>query len=68
MTSYEQLVAAEPHCHTIEIIEPSTGKEGVANTTPDGVAVFYGAEDGSDDTVISADEFSARFEITAMIK
>ena len=29
--------------------------------------LFYGADDGSDDKVVSADEFSRDFEITAMI-
>jgi hypothetical protein len=31
------------------------------------VAVFYGADDGSDDKVISPEEFSQDFEITYMI-
>ena len=67
MTEYEKLVQAEKTCHTIEIRERATGKEGVAGTCPDGVAVFYGAEDGSDDKTITAQEFSRDFEITAAI-
>lgn len=67
MTEYEKLVAAEQTCHTIEIREKATGKTGVANTTPDGVAVFYGADDGSDDKVVSVDDFNRDFEITCMI-
>ena len=67
MTEYEKLVLAERTCHTIEIREKSTGKEGVANTCDDGVQVFYGADDGSDDRTISAEEFSRDFEITAEI-
>ena len=66
MTEYAKLVLAEASCHTIEIREKATGKEGVANTCTDGVEVFYGAEDGSDDKVVSAEEFSRDFEITAM--
>ena len=31
------------------------------------VAVFYGADDGSDDKVITAEEFNRFFEITACI-
>lgn len=67
MTEYEKLVLAENYCHTIEIQEKMTGKEGVANTTPNGVAVFYGADDGSDDKVISPEDFSRDFEITYMV-
>ena len=67
MTEYERLVLAERTCHTIEIREKSTGKDGVANTCPDGVQVFYGADDGSDDKTISAEAFSRDFEITAVI-
>ena len=66
-TAYETLVEAEKTAHTIEIREISTGKDGVANTCEDGIAVFYGADDGSDDTIISPEEFNQRFEITAII-
>ena len=67
MTEYEKLVLAEASCHTIEIREKATGKEGVANTCADGVEVWYGADDGSDDKVITPEEFSRDFEITARI-
>lgn len=67
MTEYAKLVLAEQSCHTIEIREKATGKEGVANSCDEGVELFYGAEDGSDDKVVSAEEFSREFEITAMI-
>ena len=68
MSEYEKLVKAEKDCHTIEIMEKGTGKEGVANTCAEGVALFYGADDGSDDKTISPAEFNRDFEITAMIK
>jgi hypothetical protein len=68
MTAYRKLVRAEKTCHTIEVREKATGKTGVANTFFKGVEVFYGADDGSDDTILSAREFSKRFEITAMLK
>lgn len=61
------MVLAEKTCHTIEIREKATGKEGVANIDGDRVAVFYGADDGSDDKVITAEEFNRGFEITATI-
>ena len=67
MTPYSTLVSAEQTCHTIEIREIATGKEGVANTQGDMVAVFYGADDGSDDKVITAEQFNRLFEITACI-
>ena len=70
MTTYEELLEAEkmPNLATVEIREKSSGKTGVANTCEKGmVAVYYGADDGSDDAVISAEDFSQRFEITAVI-
>ena len=67
MTEYAKLVLAEATCHTIEIREKATGKEGIANTCAEGVELFYGADDGSDDKTVSAEEFSRDFEITAMI-
>ena len=67
MTPYNTLVSAEQTCHTIEIREKETSKEGVAGTQGDMVAVFYGADDGSDDKVITAEEFDHFFEITACI-
>ena len=67
MTEYAKLVLAEQSCHTIEIREKATGKEGVANSCAAGVELFYGAEDGSDDKVVDIDTFNRDFEITAMI-
>nr|MBQ4456963.1 hypothetical protein [Clostridia bacterium] len=67
MTEYEKLVLAEASCHTVEIREKATGKEGVANTCARGVEVWYGADDGSDDKVVSPEDFSRDFEITARI-
>ena len=67
MTEYAKLILAEQSCHTIEIREKATGKQGIANTCAEGVELFYGADDGSDDKVVSPEEFSRDFEITAMI-
>ena len=67
MTEYAKLVLAEQSCHTIEIREKATGKEGVANSCAAGVELFYGAEDGSDDKVVDIETFNRDFEITAMI-
>ena len=67
MTEYAKLILAEQTCHTIEIREKATGKEGVANTCAEGVELYYGADDGSDDKTVSIEEFNRDFEITAMI-
>ena len=67
MTEYAKLVLAGQTCHTIEIREKATGKEGVANSCADGVELFYGDDDGSDDKTVSIEEFNRDFEITAMI-
>ena len=67
MTEYAKLVLAEQTCHTIEIREKATGKEGVANSCADGVELFYGDDDGSDDKTVSIEEFNRDFKITAMI-
>jgi hypothetical protein len=67
MTEYEKLITAERTCHTIEIREKATGKEGVANSCADGVELFYGADDGSDDKVVDMEIFNSEFEITSVI-
>lgn len=67
MTEYQKLIWAEQIAHTVEILEPETGKKGVAATHPDGVAVFYGADDGSDDKILTLLEFNRRFKVTAAI-
>lgn len=67
MTEYEKLITVEQVAHTVEIAECLTGKTGVANTCAGGVAVFYGAEDGSDDKIITPRTFSRQFKITAAI-
>ena len=68
MTEYAKLILAEQSCHTIEIREKATGKEGVANSCAEGVELFYGADDGSDDKVVSPEEFNRNFEVIAMIR
>ncbi len=67
MTEYEKLVLAEKTCHTIEVREKATSKEGVANTCESGVQVFYGADDGSEDKIITSEIFNRDFEIIAEI-
>jgi len=58
---YEKLIYNE--FMVVEIRERSTGKTGVANTYRAGVAVYYGLDDGSDDKVISREEFNREFEV-----
>ena len=67
MTEYAKLLLAELFSHTVEIKERETGKTGVANTCEDGVQVFYGEDDGSDDKTVSIRVFNERFKITAII-
>lgn len=67
MNEYAKLVLNEPHCHTIEIVELATGKTGVASTYRGKVTVIYGADDGSDDKVVSPEDFAKDFKITAFI-
>lgn len=67
MTEYQKLLWAERIAHTVEIVEPETGKKGVASTHPDGVAVFYGADDGSDDEILAPLKFNQSFKVTAAI-
>ena len=67
MTEYAKLILAEQSCHTIEIREKSTGKEGVANSCAGGVELFYGAEDGSDDKTVDIETFNREFEVTGIL-
>jgi predicted amidohydrolase len=52
------------YCGGSVVIDPY-GKQ--IATCADGVELWYGADDGSDDKTVSAEEFSRDFEITAMI-
>ena len=67
MTEYEKLIIAEQIAHTVEIVERSTGKTGVANSRASMVEVFYGADDGSDDKTVSPQIFNRKFRITVAI-
>lgn len=68
MTETKKLMYAERnHAHTVEIREKSTGKSGVAMTVPNGIRLNYGADDGSDDKIISPEVFNLDFIITAII-
>ena len=60
---YEKVIYYEHNVGDVEIRERSTGKTGVANTYRAGVAVFYGADDGSDDKVVSREVFNRDFEV-----
>lgn len=53
MTEYQKLIGAERITHMIEIVERQTRKMGVASAFEGGAAVFYGVDDGGDDTVVS---------------
>lgn len=75
-TEYDKLIEAEQkRAHTIEITivdekgQPLTDLyyQGCAFSIKNGVAVFYGADDGSDDKVVSIDEFNKKFKITNVL-
>lgn len=62
-TNYELLRSCKKEFFSeLRIIEKSTGKTGVADISRNGVYVFYGASDGSDDKEISIEEFNTLFE------
>lgn len=68
MTEYEKLVFAEKHALITDFMANiearGTGETGVAYTLLNGkVAVFYGADDGSDDKTVTADEFNRDFKV-----
>lgn len=68
MTETKKLLYAERnHAHTIEILELSTGKTGVAMTVPNGIRLNYGADDGSDDKTVTPETFNREFIITGVI-
>ena len=68
---YDELLRLERSgYHTVEVEEKSTGKTGVARSVVRNCAaveVCYGADDGSEDDVVSPDYFNRRFIITAAI-
>lgn len=68
MTEYERLCRTEELFATIEIREKETGKIGIASINKGNVELFYGADDGSDDKVISPEQFNRDFEITGASK
>lgn len=53
---------------TVNIRERNTEKDGIAchNSNPNLISVFYGAEDGSEDCVITKEEFNKRFIIVSV--
>lgn len=64
MTETKKLLYAERnHAHTIEILELSTGKIGVAMTVPNGIRLNYGA----DDKTVTPETFNREFIITGVI-
>ncbi|MCD7838034.1 MAG: hypothetical protein LUG65_03905 [Clostridiales bacterium] len=70
MTEFEKLRELERQGHGLEdsivVRNTQTGEEGVAATTKNGVYVWIGAGDGSDDAEMSAEEFNRRFCIVGV--
>jgi len=67
MTEYRKLLIAERIAHTVEIVERSTGKRGIAAGCPNGAAVFNSNDDGNDDKGVNPRTFNRDFQITAAI-
>ena len=71
MLPYDELLRLERSgYHTVEVEEKSAGKTGVARSVVRNCAaveVCYGADDGSEDDVVSPDYFNRRFIITAAV-
>lgn len=52
---------------TVEIKMRGTNMYGVASSVSiDRVAVYYGNDDGSDDKIISAEEFNINWQVTSI--
>lgn len=63
LTNAEELGAS-----TVEIKMRGTNIYGVAvSTDDDRVAVYYGKDDGSDDKIISAEEFNANWQVVNIL-
>ena len=53
---------------TVEIKMRGTNTYGVAvSTDDDRVAVYYGNDDGSDDKIISVEEFNKNWQVTSIL-
>lgn len=60
--------AEEMGASTVEIKMRGTNIYGVAvSTDDDRVAVYYGNDDGSDDKIISAEEFNANWQVVNIL-
>jgi hypothetical protein len=69
MTEYEKLVKLENEDINVEIRVNATKQEGVANSTAKGmVAVFYGNDDGSDDKIVSVEEFNRDYTVLGVVE
>jgi hypothetical protein len=51
----------------VDIEEKSTGISGIAKIHGDEVSVFYGARDGSDDKIMTREQFEKDFEVKAVL-
>lgn len=63
-TNVNILLKNESNELTTHIKEKETNREGVCTWGKKGIAIFIGADDGSDDKIISEDEFNENYIIT----
>lgn len=67
-TEFTKLTSAEKiGASIVEIKMRDTNMYGVASSVNDDrVAVYYGNDDGSDDKIISTEEFNANWQVTSI--
>ena len=64
MSEIQILLWAERNgAETVEIRENDTGKTGIAESCPEGIRLFYGADDGSDDKTVTTSAFNRDFTV-----
>ena len=62
MTEFEKLIEQEKTRENVFVTRKSDGEEGVASVNLyNQVAVYIGADDGSDDVVISREQFNKEY-------
>ena len=62
MTEFEKLIELEKTHEDVFVTRKSDGEEGVASVNlHNQVAVYIGADDGSDDVVISPEQFNSEY-------
>lgn len=59
----EKLAWLEAFYETVEFRNKDTGAQGVVGTSKEGIGLYYGADDGSDDIFVDKETFNREYEI-----